>query len=153
MEVKKQGCMKKNVTFSQGVEALFGTLDENLRYLETAFEVRLSLAQNNLVIEGSDAQVGIIERLITDYDQVRREGALFSNSDLKSVIRIISEDSSLRLRDCFPSGKPHLRQRQYPRSLNQRRYLDAPRKLTWCSARPGSTGKTYLAVAIMWPVC
>ena len=52
------------MTFSQGAEALFGTLDENLRFLETTFEVRLSLAENNLIIEGSDAQVGIIERLI-----------------------------------------------------------------------------------------
>ncbi len=100
--------MKKNVTFGQGAETLFGTLDENLHFLETAFEVRLSLDENNLIIEGSDAQVGIIERLIADYDQVRREGVLFSNSDLKSVIRIISEDSSLRLRDCFPSGKSRI---------------------------------------------
>src|SRR5262245_33569212 len=119
--------MKKNVKFGQGAETLFGTLDENLRFLEDAFEVRRCLAENNLVSEGSDAQVGIIERLIADYHQVRHEGVLLSNSDLKSVIRIISEDSSLRLRDCFPSGKSRVcgRKAVTPRSLNQRRYLDA----------------------------
>ena len=118
------------MTFSQGAEALFGTLDENLRFLETTFEVRLSLAENNLIIEGSDAQVGIIERLIADYDQFRREGVPFSNNDLKSVIRLISEDSSLRLRDCLPSGKSRIcgRKAVTPRSLNQRRYLDAIEK-------------------------
>ena len=143
--------MKKNVTFGQGAETLFGTLDENLHFLETAFEVRLSLDENNLIIEGSDAQVGIIERLIADYDQVRQEGVLFSNSDLKSVIRIISEDSSLRLRDCFPSGKSRIcgRKAITPRSLNQRRYLDAIEKFDMVfGIGPAGTGKTYLAVAM-----
>ena len=139
------------MTFSQGAEALFGTLDENLRFLETTFEVRLSLAENNLIIEGSDAQVGIIERLIADYDQFRREGVPFSNNDLKSVIRIISEDSSLRLRDCLPSGKSRIcgRKAVTPRSLNQRRYLDAIDKGDMVfGIGPAGTGKTYLAVAM-----
>ena len=96
-------------------------------------------------------QVGIIERLIADYDQVRREGVLFSNSDLKSVIRIISEDSSLRLTDCFPSGKSRIcgRKAVTPRSLNQRRYLDAIEKGDMVfGIGPAGTGKTYLAVAM-----
>ena len=131
MEVKSSGGMKKNVTFGQGGKALFGTLGENLSFLEAAFEVRLSVAENNLVFEASDAQVAIIERLLADYDQARREGVLFSNSHLKSVIRIISEDSSLRLRDCFPSGKSRVcgKKSVAPRSLNQRRYLDAIEKV------------------------
>ncbi len=130
-EVAKQLGYEEECDVWPGSRNLFGTLDENLHFLETAFEVRLSLDENNLIIEGSDAQVGIIERLIADYDQVRREGVLFSNSDLKSVIRIISEDSSLRLRDCFPSGKSRIcgRKAVTPRSLNQRRYLDAIEKV------------------------
>jgi phosphate starvation-inducible protein PhoH and related proteins len=143
--------MKKNVTFGQGAEAIFGTLDENLRFLESAFEVRISLAENNLIIEGSDQRVEVIERLILDYNQVRREGVVFTNGDLKSIIKIISEDSSLRLRDCFPSVRGRIcgRKTVTPRSLNQRRYLDSIEKYDMVfGIGPAGTGKTYLAVAM-----
>lgn len=143
--------MKKSVTFGQGLEPIFGTLDENLRFLESAFEVRISLAENNLIIEGSDNQVEIIERLILDYHQVRHEGVNFTNGDFKSIIKIISEDSSLRLRDCFPSAKTRFcgRKAVSPRSLNQRRYLDSIEKYDMVfGIGPAGTGKTYLAVAM-----
>ena len=66
--------MKKNVAFGQGAEALFGTLDENLHFLESAFDVRLSLTENTLVIEGSDTHVDVIEQLVLDYNQIRKLG-------------------------------------------------------------------------------
>ena len=143
--------MKKSVTFGQGAEAIFGTLDENLRYLESAFDVRISQAENNLVIEGPDDQVNIIERLILDYNQIRREGIVFTNGDFKSIIKIISEDSSVRLRDCFPSVKGRVcgRKTVTPRSLNQKRYLESIDKHDMVfGIGPAGTGKTYLAVAM-----
>lgn len=143
--------MKKSVAFEQGAEALFGTLDENLHFLESAFDVRLSLTENNLVIEGADTHVDVIERLVLDYNQVRQEGIQFSNGDLKSIIKILSEDSSLRLQDCFPGAKTRTcgRKTITPRGLNQRRYLDAIEKSDMVfGIGPAGTGKTYLAVAM-----
>jgi len=143
--------MKKSVAFAQGAEALFGTLDENLHFLESSFDVRLSLTENNLVIEGSDKHVDVIEQLVLDYNQVRREGVQFSNGDLKSIIRILSEDSSLRLRDCYPGAKTRIcgRKAITPRGLNQRRYLDSIEKYDMVfGIGPAGTGKTYLAVAM-----
>ncbi len=143
--------MKKSVAFEQGAEALFGTLDENLHFLESAFDVRLSLTENNLVIEGADTHVDVIERLVLDYNQVRQEGIQFSNGDLKSIIKILSEDSSLRLQDCFPGAKTRIcgRKTITPRGLNQRRYLDAIEKSDMVfGIGPAGTGKTYLAVAM-----
>jgi phosphate starvation-inducible PhoH-like protein len=143
--------MKKSVAFGQGAEALFGTLDENLHFLESAFDVRLSLNENNLVIEGSDTHVDVIEQLVLDYNQVRQEGIQFSNSDLKSIIKILSEDSTLRLQDCFPGTKTRIcgRKAIAPRGLNQRRYLDAIEKIDMVfGIGPAGTGKTYLAVAM-----
>jgi phosphate starvation-inducible protein PhoH and related proteins len=143
--------MKKSVAFGQGAEALFGTLDENLHFLESAFDVRLSLNENNLVIEGSATHVDVIEQLVLDYNQVRREGIQFSNGDLKSIIKILSEDSTLRLQDCFPGTKTRIcgRKAIAPRGLNQRRYLDAIEKIDMVfGIGPAGTGKTYLAVAM-----
>jgi len=36
----------------------------------------------------------------------------------------------------------------HPKSLTQLRYVQAIRAATWCSDRPGSTGKTFLAMAM-----
>ncbi|MFN8008743.1 MAG: PhoH family protein [Terriglobia bacterium] len=143
--------MRKTVEFGGGAEALFGTLDENLQFLESAFEVRLSLNENTLVIEGSKPQVDVIEQLVLDYNQLRRGGEQFSNGDLKSIIKILSEDSSLRLQDCLPESKARIcgRKTITPRSLNQRRYLDSIEKCDMVfGIGPAGTGKTYLAVAM-----
>ena len=143
--------MKKSVALGQGAEAIFGTLDENLQYLETAFDVRLSLSENTFNIEGTDSQVEIIERLILDYNQIRREGVVFNNGDLKSIFKIISEDATIRLRDCLSPAKMRVSGRKQisPRSLNQRSYLDAIEKYDMVfGIGPAGTGKTYLAVAM-----
>jgi phosphate starvation-inducible protein PhoH and related proteins len=143
--------MKKSVALGQGIEVIFGTLDENLQFLETAFDVRISLSENTFIIEGSDSQVEIIERLILDYNQICREGVIFNNGDLKSIFRIISEDTSIRLRDCVspPKARVSGRRQIAPRSLNQRSYLDAIDKYDMVfGIGPAGTGKTYLAVAM-----
>ncbi len=143
--------MKKSVVFGHGAEAVFGTFDENLHFLESAFDVRLSLAENTLNIEGDEQHVEIIERLLQDYNQIRSEGIIFSNGDFKSIIKIISEDSSIRLKDCVPSAKARLsgRKQVAPRSLNQRRYMDAIERMDMVfGIGPAGTGKTYLAVAM-----
>lgn len=143
--------MKKSVALGQGAEAIFGTLDENLQLLESAFDVRISLSEHTFNIEGSESHVEIIERLISDYNQIRREGIVFSNGDFKSIIKIISEDSSIRLRDCVSPAKTRVSGRKQisPRSLNQRCYLDAIEKFDMVfGIGPAGTGKTYLAVAM-----
>ena len=143
--------MKKSVALGQGAEAIFGTLDENLQLLESAFDVRISLSEHTFDIEGSENHVEVIERLISDYNQIRREGMVFSNGDFKSIIKIISEDSSVRLRDCFLPAKTRVSGRKQisPRSLNQRCYLDAIEKFDMVfGIGPAGTGKTYLAVAM-----
>jgi phosphate starvation-inducible protein PhoH and related proteins len=143
--------MKKSVALGQGAEVIFGTLDENLQFLETAFDVRISLSENTFIIEGSDNQVEIIERLIMDYNQIRREGMVFSNGDLKSIFKIIAEDTTIRLRDCVMPARTRLSGRKHisPRSLNQRFYLEAIEKYDMVfGIGPAGTGKTYLAVAM-----
>ncbi|MEW5976660.1 MAG: PhoH family protein [Acidobacteriota bacterium] len=144
--------MRKHVAFGPGAEAIFGTLDENIHFLESAFDVQIQVAESDLIIEGADQRVDIIASLILDYNQLRREGWVFSNGDFKSVIRIISEDPTIRLRDCLPAP-PRTRiagrKQITPRNLNQRRYLESiERKDMVFGIGPAGTGKTYLAVAM-----
>src|SRR6185503_11495878 len=83
--------------------------------------------------------------------QLRSEGVKFSNGDLKSMIRIISEDTTQSLRGIF-SGSKNLqagKRSVTPKTLNQRLYLEAIEKHDMVfGIGPAGTGKTYLAVSM-----
>jgi len=134
-----------------GSETIFGTLDENLSFLEETFAVSLSLAPDNLIIEGKEQDVQIIERIMLDFNQMREEGINFNNKDFKSGIKIISKDFNIRLRDLMliPKIRQAGRKQIRPRSLNQHLYLQSIEKFDMVfGIGPAGTGKTYLAVAM-----
>ena len=87
--------MKKTIPIGEGVADLFGTYDSNIKYLESVLGVEVRIAEHNLTVEGDDADVRLVDSIIQDYARVRAEGVKLSEEDLKSVIRIVSEDNSV----------------------------------------------------------
>jgi phosphate starvation-inducible protein PhoH and related proteins len=144
--------MKKSIRIGDGVAEFFGTHDGNIKYLESLLKVQVHIdGQNNLTIDGDDHHVELVERLVEDYAQLRAEGVKFSNGDLKSVIRIISEDTSQSLRGVvsttrtLQAGKRNVS----PKTLNQKLYLEAIERHDMVfGIGPAGTGKTYLAVSM-----
>ena len=75
----------------------------------------------------------------------------FANGDLKSVIRIISEDTSQSLRGVFSVTKNLQvgKRNVAPKTLNQKLYIEAIEKHDMVfGIGPAGTGKTYLAVSM-----
>ena len=143
--------MKKTIPIGEGVADLFGTYDSNIKYLESALRVEVHIAEQNLTVEGEDRDVTLVEGLIQDYASIRAEGVKLSDEDLKSVIRIVSEDNSITLRQVvtelrkFQVGKRNVS----PKTLNQKIYMDAiDRHDMVFGIGPAGTGKTYLAVSM-----
>src|SRR2546425_729175 len=144
--------MKKSIRIGDGVAEFFGTYDGNIKYLESLLKVQIHIdGENNLTIDGDDHHVELVERLVEDYAQLRAEGVKFSNGDLKSVIRIISEDTSQSLRGVVSTtmtvqaGKRNVS----PKTLNQKLYVEAIEKHDMVfGIGPAGTGKTYLAVSM-----
>ncbi|MHB8736069.1 MAG: PhoH family protein [Terriglobales bacterium] len=143
--------MKKVIEFSPGIESLFGTLDENLRLLESKLQVSVQLRPDAIELEGEGGNVARVEAIFADYQQLQREGFLFQNGDLNSMLQVVSEDPQVGLRALAQSGK----QRSFgkkpvqPKTINQRRYLEAiSRSDMVFGIGPAGTGKTYLAVAM-----
>src|SRR6266496_1241590 len=98
--------MKKSIRIGDGIAEFFGTHDGNIKYLESLLKVHVHIdGESNLTIDGDDHNVQLVERLVEDYTQLRAEGVKFTNGDLKSVIRIISEDTSQSLRGVVSSTK------------------------------------------------
>jgi phosphate starvation-inducible PhoH-like protein len=143
--------MKKNIEISPNVETLFGTRDENLRVLEDGLNVTIGLMPDSIEIEGAPRDVARAEQVFTDYDHLQRSSYTFQNGDLGAMLRVLVSDSSATLRGLAEAG----RQRSFgkrtvqPKSVNQRRYLDAIEKYDMVfGIGPAGTGKTYLAVAM-----
>ncbi len=143
--------MKQSVRISRGIEPLFGTRDENIRLIEKNLSVGIQVRQDSLEIEGTGEAVARAESILTDYAALIAGGHVFSNGDLIDCLRVVTTDSSITLRELVESG----RQRTFgkktvtPKTLNQRRYLDALDKHDLVfGIGPAGTGKTYLAVAM-----
>jgi len=148
---EKSAALKKVVLPEEGIRALYGPYDENIKYLESLISVRLHLRGNELMIEGDDSDVEVVLSILEDFAALFEEGRRMSNDELKSAFRQIAEDRAYTLRDYFtktrlnPTGKKQVT----ARSTNQRRYIEAIEKHDIVfGIGPAGTGKTYLAVAV-----
>lgn len=143
--------MKKFVLPERGAEILFDVQDENVRLLETLFDVRISARGSRVSVEGSSEDVDGVERLLKDFSDLVKEGFEFSNGELQTAFRQIAQKSASDLRELFPKTavlKTPVRE-VIPRSPNQVRYVrEIERRDLVFGIGPAGTGKTYLAVAM-----
>ena len=147
----KPAVLKKVTLPEEGIRALFGPYDENIKQLESLIGVRVNLRGSELTLEGDERDVEVVERILEDYAALFEEGRRMSNDELKSAFKQIAEDRAYTLRDYFtrtrlnPTGKKQVT----ARSVNQRRYIEAIEKTDIVfGIGVAGTGKTYLAVAM-----
>jgi phosphate starvation-inducible PhoH-like protein len=143
--------MKKSIEIVPNLEKLFGTRDENLQIMEEGLSVGIDLKSDAVHIEGAPKDVARAEQIFTDFDYLNRSGHDFKNGDLGSMLRVVASDASTTLRGLAEAGKQRSfgKRQVQPKSMNQRRYLDAIEKNDMVfGIGPAGTGKTYLAVAM-----
>jgi phosphate starvation-inducible PhoH-like protein len=143
--------MKKSIAVGSNIETLFGTRDENLHVLEDGLNITIDLRSNGLEVEGAPRDVARAEQVFADYDYLQRSGFTFNNGDLNSMLRVLTADPKVTLRGLAEAGKQRSfgRRTVQPKSVNQRRYLEAIEKHDMVfGIGPAGTGKTYLAVAM-----
>jgi phosphate starvation-inducible protein PhoH and related proteins len=146
--------MRRTVQIAGSIENLFGTLDENLKFLESALRIRADLENDSLSIEGEPEQVERAAQILNDYNQLVREGRRFENGEVYSLLRLAVEEQGVPLRKLIePAGgdraRPFGKKKITAKSANQRRYMELVESHDMVFAvGPGGTGKTYLAVAM-----
>jgi phosphate starvation-inducible PhoH-like protein len=142
--------MKKITLPEEGIETLFGSHDANLKHIESVLDVRLSTQGAQLIVEGPKADEARVAAIFEQLQQLREAGYELSNGDVKTAADLIVENADLDLRDYFLKGGQRQagRRRVNPKSVNQRRYLDAieAHDIVF-GIGPAGTGKTYLAMA------
>ena len=143
--------MKKSIEIVRNIEKLFGTRDENLQIMEEGLNVDIELKSDSVAIEGAPRDVARVEQIFTDFDHLNRTGHDFKNGDLGSMLRVVTADCTTTLRGLAEAGRQRSfgKRQVQPKSMNQRRYLDAIEKHDMVfGIGPAGTGKTYLAVAM-----
>lgn len=146
--------MRRSVEIAGSVGTLFGTLDENLRFLESALHITADLEENSLRLEGEAERVERAAQILEEYNQLVREGRAFANGEVHALLKLAVEEPGVPLRELLESaGRARTKQSGKksitPKSANQRRYMDEIERHDMVfGVGPGGTGKTYLAVTM-----
>lgn len=143
--------MKQTVRLAGGISELFGTLDENLKLFERSLQVTTHLRNDDLEIEGEASHVRRAAAILEEYNQLVRGGRSLSRDEVKSLLRLKTEDPTTEVRGTFMPARPRLfgNKSITPKGPNQRRYMEAIEGFDMVfGIGPGGTGKTYIAVAM-----
>jgi len=133
----------------RGLETLFGTHDENLRFLEETFKVRIRSQGSELLIDGDERGQELAGQVFEQLAQLMKDGYGVGAADVRLAGQLLARDGGTKLRDyLLKSAVRGGKKVVVPRSLNQRAYLDEIDKNDMVfGIGPAGTGKTYLAVA------
>lgn len=136
----------------RGLETLFGPHDQNIKYLESLLSVRVGGRGNELLVEGDEADVAVVEKILKDFGQLFTEGRTPSANELRAAFKQIADDRTSTLRELLTGQKrinPAGRKQVTAKGPNQKLYMEAieANDIVF-GIGPAGTGKTYLAVAM-----
>jgi phosphate starvation-inducible protein PhoH and related proteins len=127
---------------------LAGARDAALRTLEQHLDCDVFLRGNVVTLDGDAEAVQTGATVIRELSQLVERGHDIGPATIESVARVLdaSESPSTVLEDVVWR---HRNLRVAPKSVNQKRYVDAIRRATVTfGVGPAGTGKTFLAIAM-----
>lgn len=131
--------------------SLFGSFDENIKLLESSFDVNIIARGSEIKISGENENVKRAVRAVNSMLMMISRGETLSDQSVRYCISLVNDNIDNRLDAmldeciCISSkGKPIK-----PKTIGQSNYVDAIAKhsITF-GVGPAGTGKTYLAVAM-----
>jgi phosphate starvation-inducible PhoH-like protein len=131
--------------------ALVGRHDEHLRDLEAQFDVRITARGHDITMRGDERQVEGAERVLRELVEMLRARPSLSASEIRAALRLVGGEPQVDAKSLLAEAitVPARRKVITPKTINQRRYLEAVRTHDLIIAiGPAGTGKSYLAVAM-----
>ena len=140
-----------NVDRMEQTVSLFGSFDENIKLIESQYNVRVISRGSEIKVSGDAENVSRAVRAINGLLMLINRGEALSEQNVRYVLSLVNEGNEDKLTemtgDCVcitAKGKPIK-----PKTLGQKRYLECIKNNTiTLGAGPAGTGKTYLAVAM-----
>jgi len=129
--------------------SLLGSRDELLHVIEGAFGADIHVRGNEITVTGSPEETELVARLFEELTQLLASGAELAADVVERSVAMLRRKSGARPADVLTLDILSARGRTIrPKTLNQKRYVDAIDKHTIVFAiGPAGTGKTYLAMA------
>ena len=141
-----------NIDRMEQAVALFGSFDSNIKQIENAYSVTVTVRGGEMKISGEAENVSRAARAVNSLLLMLNKGETLNEQNVGYVLSLVDdgdEDKLSRLSEngciCITSkGRP-----VKPKTLGQQKYVDAIKDNTITLAvGPAGTGKTYLAVAM-----
>lgn len=131
---------------------LFGRLDENIKFLEDKFQVRIKLKEGYLLISGpSEENISKVDKHLKALFKILKQQKSLSLRDVKYIVYQGEKNPEVDLSKHFKEAIIYSSTGKVirPKTLGQKRYIDAIKtnNVTF-GVGPAGTGKTYLAVAM-----
>jgi len=125
---------------------LAGNQEQNLKLLTKATGAKLVLRGQDLLISGSESQIGFTQELIELLKNLWQQECPIGEVDIEAAKLAISQNQTKEWRDRSSISKSRRGESIQPRTLNQKNYVQAieTHSLTF-GIGPAGTGKTYLA--------
>jgi len=133
------------------VRELCGDGRRNLKSIERAMDVRVSVRGNLITVQGEADRRALAERLIDQLLDLIGRGHSLSRAEVAHAAEMVAKGDSRDVRDfLLDTILTSVRRRAItPRSPNQKAYVDAIRNNDVVfGIGPAGTGKTYMAVAM-----
>lgn len=140
-----------NIDRMEHTLALFGSFDANVRLIEDAYSVSVTLRGTDIKVSGEAEKVYLAAKVIESLIALLNRGEALTEQNIHYVMGLVGEGLEDKLGEladdviCITAkGRP-----LKAKTLGQKRYIDAIRNNTITfGIGPAGTGKTYLAVAV-----
>ena len=143
--------MKKTVDLqdNQTAQAVAGEHDDHLKILERALDCRITQRGTMIILEGDEQEVDKAAAAIGELVSVIRTGRPLNAAMVESLTDIATSTNGRAAQVYGDIIWSHRGRQIGPRTINQKRYVDAIRRNTITfGIGPAGTGKTYLATAM-----
>ncbi|CAN5890510.1 PhoH family protein [soil metagenome] len=142
--------VKTTIPAQHAMVSVLGTRDELLRLVEDAFDVRILVRGNEITVSGGDSEAAKVTHLFGELVKLLDAGQHLDASAVGATIAIVQGAEHPSPAEVLgDEALSHRGRAIRPKTLGQKRYLDAMRANTVTfGIGPAGTGKTYLAMAM-----
>lgn len=141
-----------NIERMEQVVALFGNFDENIKYIENEYNVRVCVHSDEIKIKGDDESVEGAKRAIDGLLALINKGETLNEQNIRYVISLVRDNDETKINGLLDTNCVCITAKGRPikaKTLGQKKYVEAIGNNTvTIGFGPAGTGKTYLAVAM-----
>lgn len=140
-----------NIERMEQLVEIFGNFDENIKYIEKAFNVKIVSHSGEIKIIGDPENVNYAQRAVKGLVELLNKGETLNEQNIRYVISLVKDDEDCNIKKLTGSECLCITSKGRPvkaKTLGQKRYIEAIEQNTvTIGVGPAGTGKTYLAVA------